>query len=82
MKDEEKVSDEDLMKYVNASFTEQVIQKYENQILAVMKHRQDIYPSELNDNEWLAYTNMICRRRCQHVFKVESVKSGTQFCGK
>ncbi len=61
------ISDYDLEKYVNEAFTEQVIQGYENQLLSVMKHRQEKYPSEKNDREWLAFTNFVCRRRCQSV---------------
>lgn len=55
----------DLDKYVNESFTEKVIRRYEEQILSIMKKRYDKYPTEINDNEWLRYTNFVCRRRCQ-----------------
>lgn len=61
------LSDEQINKYVNEAFTEQVIQGYENQMLSVMKHRQEKYPTEKNDREWLDYTNFVCRRRCQRV---------------
>lgn len=61
----DELSDIELEKYVNEAFTEQLIQSYENQILAVMKHRQEKYPTEKNDAEWLSYTNFVCRRRCQ-----------------
>ena len=65
--DEIEISDEQINRYVNETFTEQIIQGYENQMLAVMKHRQEIYPTEKNDREWLDYTNFVCRRRCQRV---------------
>lgn len=62
-----KISDCDLEKYVNQAFTETIIQGYENQMLAVMKYRQEKYPNEKNDREWLQFTNFVCRRRCQSV---------------
>lgn len=65
-----KISDSDLEKYVNQAFTEEVIQGYENQILSIMKHRQEKYPSEKNDREWLAFTNFVCRRRYADVNKM------------
>jgi len=58
-----KISDSDLEKYVNKVLTEEIIQGCENQILAVMKHRQERYSSEKNDKEWLEFTNFVCRRR-------------------
>lgn len=65
MSDEIELSDDAIAQYVNKAFSEQVIQNYEDQLLAVMKHRQEKYPSEKNDREWLDYTNFVCRRRCQ-----------------
>ncbi len=59
------LTDEEINKYVNEAFTTQVIEMYENQILAVMKHRFDKYPTPFNDKEWLDYTNYVCRRRYQ-----------------
>jgi len=61
----EKITDEQLQEYVNKSFTEEVILRYEEQILAVMKTRYDKYPTERNNYEWLDYTNFVCRRRYQ-----------------
>lgn len=69
-----KISDCDLEKYVNAAFIEKVIQGYENQMLSVMKHRQEKYPSDKNDKEWLAFTNFVCRRRCQSVTAPSDVR--------
>ena len=61
------ISDSDLKKYVNQAFTEEVIRGYEDQILSVMKHRQEKYPNEKNNREWLEFTNFVCRRRSQSV---------------
>lgn len=68
------LSDDQIQSYVNQLFTEQVIQEYENQILAVMKKRQENYPNEQNDREWLAFTNFVCSRRCKHEFYQEMTK--------
>lgn len=59
------LTDEQINKYVNEEFTETFIEEYENQLLRVMKIRQENYPSKRNDNEWLNFTNFVCRRRCQ-----------------
>ena len=55
----------ELDKYVNEAFTEEVIRSYEEQILGIMKLRQEKYPNEKNDREWLDYTNFVCSRRCR-----------------
>ena len=62
------ISDEQIQTYVNKSLTEQMIRNLEEQLLNVMKIRQEQYPSDVNDAEWLAYTNFVCRRRCQRPF--------------
>jgi len=62
------ISDKQIEEYVNAAFTEEVIRRYEEQILQVMKKRQEKYPSDQNDSEWLNYSNYVCRRRCQRKF--------------
>lgn len=57
----------DVKKYINDWYSENMIQEFENKILSIMKLRQEVYPSEKNDEEWLNYTNFVCRRRCQRV---------------
>lgn len=59
------ISDEEVNKYVNQALTEQVLMNHENEILSLMKFRNENFPSEKNDSEWLDYTNFVCRRRCQ-----------------
>ena len=61
------IRDSDLQKYVAEALAEQVIRGHEDQILAVMKQLQEKHPSENNDNEWMQYTNFICRRRYKFV---------------
>ena len=60
------IENQEIQNYVNKAFTEQVIRHYEDQILRVMKHRQEKYPSDKNDKEWLDFTNFVCRRRYQN----------------
>lgn len=59
------ISDSDLEKYFNQVFTEEIIRRNEDEIAAVMKRRQEKYPSEKNDREWLEFSNFVCRRRYQ-----------------
>jgi len=61
------MEDEEIQKYVNQAFAEQIIRGYEDQLLGVMKVRQEKYPSEINDKEWLDFTNFVCSRRCKNV---------------
>jgi hypothetical protein len=66
------ISDEELQEYVNKFFSEEVIQQYENQLLSVMKFRYKKYPTEINDKEWLDFTNYVCCRRCQRNSKTNT----------
>jgi hypothetical protein len=61
----EKITDEQIQEYINQVFTEEVLRRYEEKILGVMKTRYEKYPTERNNTEWLDYTNFVCRRRCQ-----------------
>ena len=61
----QEISDKELNEYVNEAFTEQLIQNAEDHLLAIMKHRHEKYPTEMNDKEWLDYTYFVCRRRCK-----------------
>ena len=57
------ISDEELSKYINESFSEEILRRYEDQLLCIFKYRQETYPSEKHDQEWLAFTNFVCERR-------------------
>ena len=59
------LDDDEIEEYVNAAYSEQLIQACENQILAILKSRYEKYPTEINNATWLDYTNFICRRRHQ-----------------
>ena len=61
------LTDKEINEYVDQAFTEEVIQQYENQILLVMKTRFEKYPTSINDQEWLDYTNFVCTRRNQRI---------------
>lgn len=52
---------------------EEIIRRYENQLLKVMKTRYEKYPTKRNDIEWLDFTNHVCRRRCQRVHENEEL---------
>jgi hypothetical protein len=59
------IEDQEITDYINQAFTEEVILRYENQLLHVLKTRYEEYPTPENDKEWLDYTNFFCQRRCQ-----------------
>jgi hypothetical protein len=65
------LNDEEINKYVNEAICEHIIQNYENEILLTLKTRFEKYPTEKNNEEWLNYTNFVCKRRCQHNQKKE-----------
>ncbi|MEK6879402.1 MAG: hypothetical protein AABY22_07340 [Nanoarchaeota archaeon] len=66
------ISDSDLEKYINLQFTEEIIRRYEDQILEVMKLRQEKFASEKNNKEWLSFTNFVYSRRFQHIPTIET----------
>ena len=57
------ISDEELEKYVNESFTEEIIRRCEDQLLAILAHRQGAHPSEKHAQEWFAFKDYVCERR-------------------
>ena len=61
------LTDEQIKKYINTTLAEQEIQNLENEIIRIMKLRQETYPCEKNDSEWFNYTNFFCQRRCQRI---------------
>ena len=67
------MKDEEIIGYVNAAFSEEVIRRYEEQLLLVLKFRYEKYPTEQNDAEWLDYTNFVCRRRCRRGVKEDEM---------
>jgi hypothetical protein len=64
------MNEEKAIEYINESLTEKMIRDSEDQTLFLMRFRQETFPCEKNDKEWLDYTNIVCRRRCQHEFNV------------
>lgn len=68
------ISDEEIQKYINESMIEQLIQDLENNILHIMKFKNNKYPTEKNDSEWLDFTNFVCRRRCQRNNQTQDTK--------
>lgn len=60
------MNDEHLQEYVFEAYVEQLIRNHEDDLLRYMKYRYEKYPSKKNDEEWLNYSNFVCRRRCQH----------------
>ncbi len=57
------ISDEELNEYVKKSFNEEIIRSYEDQFLYVLKTRQENFPSEKNDEDWLSFSMWVCNRR-------------------
>jgi hypothetical protein len=59
------LTDQQINEYINQAFSEELIRRTEDHLLSILKFRQEKYPTEKNDKEWLDYTNFISRRRCQ-----------------
>lgn len=57
------IDDESLNKYINEALSEVLIRSREEEILYIMKTRQEKYPSERNNIEWLEFSDYICKRR-------------------
>jgi hypothetical protein len=56
------MEDEEIKKYINVFYIENELRKYETLILEIMKKRQEYYPSDENDKEWLDYSNLFSDR--------------------
>ncbi len=65
--DARQMNDKEITTYINEAFSEEIIRRYENQLLSVMKTRYEKYPTDKNDKEWLNFTNHVCKRRYQKV---------------
>lgn len=57
------LKDEDIKKYINEYLCEESIREKEDEILHIMKMRQETYPSEKNDKEWLNFSVQCMTRR-------------------
>ena len=59
------VTDEQISEYMNEYYAESEIQRLEENILHIMKYRQETYPSEKNDKEWFNFSDQMIKRRCR-----------------
>ncbi len=57
------ITDKKLKEYIDISLAEEIIRSTENHILSILKLRQEHYPSDKHDKEWLDYSNLIANRR-------------------
>ena len=57
------ISDKEIDDYVKESFNEEIIRRYEDQFLLFLKTRMENYPSDKNNEDWLSFTNWVCKRR-------------------
>lgn len=57
------MNDEKIQEYINLALSESMIRDLEEELLIVMKFRQEKYPSERNDKEWLDFSNFVSNRR-------------------
>jgi hypothetical protein len=59
------MDDENISKFLFDTWIEDEIRYCEDHILQLMKAKQEIYPSEYNDKQWLDFSNFTCQRRCK-----------------
>lgn len=57
------MNQEEIDKYVAHAFFEELIRGHENQLLELLKQRTEKFPSKEHDNEWLTFSNWVCKRR-------------------
>lgn len=57
------ISDEEIKSYINVYYMEMAISHEENTLLMLLKLRQEKFPSEKNDNEWLSFSDWVLKRR-------------------
>lgn len=56
-------TDDQIHEYMNSFYYEFFITQMEDTLLSVMKDRQEKYPSEKNDKNWLDFTDFVLKRR-------------------
>lgn len=57
------ISDKILGEYVQEAMVQIVLRAHEDEILGIMKRRQEANPSERHDAEWLEYSQVFGKRR-------------------
>ena len=57
------ISRENAKKIIDKYYFESMISEYENKILEMYKLRYEKYPTEENNQEWLDFSNYVCKRR-------------------
>ena len=67
-----KIEDEEISSYISNYYFEDLVQFYEHCLLQVMKSRQEKMPSDINDKEWLNFTDFVCSRRGNRVAQGEN----------
>lgn len=51
--------------YLNETFSEDVIRTFEDQLMSVFKTRAECYPTQMNNQQWLDFTDFVIKRRLQ-----------------
>lgn len=57
------VTDEQITEHINSFYMESMVKQAEDQLLHFLKMRQEKFPSEKHDREWLEFSDYVCKRR-------------------
>jgi hypothetical protein len=61
--DSQMIDNEEINNYINHHYLESFLCKHEDELLLFLKVRQQAYPSEKNDADWIAFSDLIRKRR-------------------
>lgn len=64
------ISDEAIQEYVNNAFIEQCIINAECALLSFLKLRQEKFPSDKNNEEWLNFSDWVVKRKKNETHKL------------
>lgn len=59
------MDDKEIEQYIDEYYFESILDEFENKILEIYKLRFEKYPTEKNSQDWLDYSNFVCRKRCR-----------------
>ena len=62
----EELNDQVIKDYINTYYEEQESRRIEDIHLSALKHIYESNPTKENDENWLKYSNQVCKRRANY----------------
>ncbi len=63
------ITDEEIGQYVDKYYLENEITHIESRLLCVLKLRQEKYPCDKNDADWMSFSDWVINRKNESVTK-------------